>query len=59
MDYQCIVVYTIVRINPLYQITIENLHKERRGGCFYWIKNQIKRFEIRSIYSIEIPYCQS
>lgn len=45
MDYQCIVVYTIVRINPLYQISIENFHKERRRGCFYWIKNQIKRFD--------------
>lgn len=45
MDYQCIVVYTIVRINPLQQLTAEHLVKERRNGCFHWIKNQIKRFE--------------
>lgn len=44
MDYQCIVVYTIVRICPFYPYTAEFLQKQRRQGCFFWIKSYIKRY---------------
>lgn len=42
MDYQCIVVYTIVRICPFYPYTAEFLPKQRKG-CFYWVKGHVKR----------------
>lgn len=43
MDYQCIVVYTIVRIAPFYPNTSVTNGKP---GCLDWIKSQIKRFEL-------------
>lgn len=40
MDYQCIVVYTIVRIAP---ILPKNYYDEKKMGCLDWVKAQIKR----------------
>jgi hypothetical protein len=42
MDYQCIVIYTIVRIAPIYP-PYPNKAAEKQGGCLDWIKSQIKR----------------
>lgn len=43
MDYQCIVVYTIVRIAPFYPCPPPNVPNEKQDGCLFWIKSQIKR----------------
>lgn len=46
MDYQCIVVYTIVRISPFYPYTTEwprAANDPNGGGCLDWLKTQIKR----------------
>lgn len=46
MDYQCIVVYTIVRISPFYPYTTEwpaAGSSSKPEGCLNWIKSQIKR----------------
>lgn len=46
MDYQCIVVYTIVRISPLLSnIPPKSIEKREGGGsgCLDWVKVQIKR----------------
>lgn len=40
MDYQCIVVYTIVRITP---ILPKNYYDDKKTGCLDWVKGQIKR----------------
>lgn len=54
MDYQCIVVYTIVRICPFYPYDSNCLQK-RRNGCFQWVKTHVKRFDFVShIYYIYI-----
>lgn len=46
MDYQCIVVYTIVRISPFYPYTTEwPVTKHNNVGCLDWIKSQVKRFD--------------
>lgn len=54
MDYQCIVVYTIVRICPFYPDD-SNCIRKRRNGCFQWIKTHVKRFafNINKIAKIE------
>lgn len=44
MDYQCIVVYTIVRIAPINPLP--NSNDEKRNGCLNWAKSQIKRLDI-------------
>lgn len=48
MDYQCIVIYTIVRISPFYPYTTEwpTGNQNVKRGCLDWIKSQIKRFII-------------
>lgn len=46
MDYQCIVVYTIVRISPFYPYTTQwpaAGGSSKPEGCLNWIKSQIKR----------------
>ncbi|XP_055917773.1 UDP-N-acetylglucosamine--peptide N-acetylglucosaminyltransferase 110 kDa subunit isoform X3 [Eupeodes corollae] len=47
MDYQCIVVYTIVRISPFYPIVTADSDffttPGRQKGCLDWVKGQIKR----------------
>ncbi|XP_055702519.1 UDP-N-acetylglucosamine--peptide N-acetylglucosaminyltransferase 110 kDa subunit isoform X3 [Phlebotomus papatasi] len=44
MDYQCIVVYTIVRIAPFYPPQSSNVdEKTKESGCLDWLKAQIKR----------------
>lgn len=41
MDYQCIVIYTIVRITPIYP---EHFHtNSKKIGCLHWVKSQTKR----------------
>lgn len=54
MDYQCIVIYTIVRIAPLYppqansnmpsSSSNKREQSNRCSGCLDWIKLQIKRW---------------
>lgn len=50
MDYQCIVIYTIVRIAPLYPTppsaneASSSSKREPSNGCLDWIKLQIKRY---------------
>lgn len=48
MDYQCIVVYTIVRISPFYPaVTADSdffTTPGRQKGCLDWVKGQIKRY---------------
>lgn len=55
MDYQCIVIYTIVRIAPFYpSVSQSNLNapscstkreqSKSSNGCLDWIKLQIKRY---------------
>lgn len=59
MDYQCIVIYTIVRIAPFYpNLSQTNLNnspssssknehsKSSSNGCLDWIKLQIKRWNL-------------
>lgn len=47
MDYQCIVIYTIVRIAPFYPYTsvISPTPGNKQEGCLFWVKAQIKRLE--------------
>lgn len=49
MDYQCIVVYTIVKIAPLNSSQPEEStsagNSNKSTNCLEWVKLQIKRFE--------------
>lgn len=54
MDYQCIVVYTIVRISPFYPYTTQwpaAGSSSKTEGCLNWIKSQIKRSAAHLNYS--------
>lgn len=52
MDYQCIVIYTIVRICPFYPYTTEFLQSQRRKGCFAWFQARIKRYNYADLVHI-------
>lgn len=50
MDYQCIVVYTIITILPSKQPYPD--HNDHQTGCLAWIKRWIKRL----IFFLGIPF---
>lgn len=51
MEYQCVVVYTVVNIRPPIDPKVAETTSKQPGtkGCLECIKNQIKRLELKII----------
>lgn len=45
MDYQCVVIYTIVRISPI-SIPEHFQSNSKKIGCLRWVQSQTKRLVI-------------
>lgn len=54
MDYQCIVIYTIVRITPYHPYNSLSELEADQHGCVDWIKFYIKRF-VSALVSV-VPF---